>query len=284
MSSSPDPQPDELAGTEAPFVSHLIELRDRLLHSVYGVGAIFILLCLYPGPSQVYDLLALPLVKSLPEGSKMIAVGVVSPFLIPIKVTLLAGFGVALPWVLYQVWAFIAPGLYSHEKRFALPLVAGSSLLFMIGMAFCYFFVFGMVFKFIAEFAPKSITPAPDIEQYLSFVMSMFLAFGITFEVPVAVILLTKAGIVDVAKLRAARPYVIVGAFVIAAIVTPPDVISQLMLAVPMCLLYELGIVLANWMTKTPPSAAEPAYAAPSIKDMDSELDRIETAEGSDKR
>jgi sec-independent protein translocase protein TatC len=154
----------------------------------------------------------------------------------------------------------------------------------MIGMAFCYFFVFGMVFKFIAEFAPKSITPAPDIEQYLSFVMSMFLAFGITFEVPVAVILLTKAGIVDVAKLRAARPYVIVGAFVIAAIVTPPDVISQLMLAVPMCLLYELGIVLANWMTKTAPSAAEPAYAAPSIEDMDSELDRIEAGEGSDKR
>jgi len=181
--------------------------------------------------------------------------------------------------MLYQVWAFIAPGLYAHEKRLAVPLVAGSTLLFMLGMAFCYFFVFGMVFKFIAEFAPKSITPAPDIEQYLSFVMSMFLAFGITFEVPIAVILLAKAGIVDVAKLREMRPYVIVGAFVIAAVVTPPDVISQLMLAIPMCLLYELGILLAAWLTKPKPATVDPAYAAPSIEDMDRELDRIETSD-----
>lgn len=264
------------------FISHLIELRDRLIRALLVVVVIFV--CLMPWAGDIYDILAKPMMDTLPAGTQMIATGVVTPFFVPVKVTMMVAFVLSLPWVLYQVWAFIAPGLYSHEKRFALPLVAGSSLLFMIGMAFCYFFVFGMVFKFIAEFAPKSITPAPDIEQYLSFVMSMFLAFGITFEVPVAVIVLTKVGIVDVAKLRAARPYVIVGAFVIAAIVTPPDVISQLMLAIPMCLLYELGIILANWMTKTSPSAAEPAYAAPSIKDMDGELDRIEAAEGSDKR
>ena len=264
------------------FISHLIELRDRLIRALLVVVVVFV--CLMPWAGDIYDILAKPMMDTLPAGTQMIATGVVTPFFVPVKVTMMVAFVLSLPWVLYQVWAFIAPGLYSHEKRFALPLVAGSSLLFMIGMAFCYFFVFGMVFKFIAEFAPKSITPAPDIEQYLSFVMSMFLAFGITFEVPVAVILLTKAGIVDVAKLRAARPYVIVGAFVIAAIVTPPDVISQLMLAIPMCLLYELGIVLANWMTKTAPSAAEPAYAAPSIADMDGELDRIEAGEGSDKR
>ena len=156
----------------------------------------------------------------------------------------------------------------------------GSTLLFLIGMAFCYFFVFGMVFKFIAEFAPKSIVPAPDIEQYLSFVMSMFMAFGITFEVPVAVILMVKAGVVDVAKLREARPYVIVGAFVIAAIVTPPDVVSQFMLAVPMCLLYELGIVLANMMSRpSPQQEAAADYVPPSLEDMDKELDRIEADE-----
>ena len=181
----------------------------------------------------------------------MIATGVVTPFFVPMKVTLLVAFVIALPFVLYQAWCFLAPGLYAHEKRLGLPLVVGSTVLFLAGMAFCYFFVFGTVFKFIAQFAPKSITPAPDIEQYLAFVMSMFLAFGITFEVPVIVIVLVKLGIVDVAKLKEARPYVIVGAFVIAAVVTPPDVVSQLMLAVPMCLLYELGIFLARFVSKT---------------------------------
>ena len=186
------------------FISHLIELRDRLIRALLVVVVVFV--CLMPWAGDIYDILAKPMMDTLPAGTQMIATGVVTPFFVPVKVTMMVAFVLSLPWVLYQVWAFIAPGLYSHEKRFALPLVAGSSLLFMIGMAFCYFFVFGMVFKFIAEFAPKSITPAPDIEQYLSFVMSMFLAFGITFEVPVAVILLTKAGIVGVAKLRAARP------------------------------------------------------------------------------
>ncbi len=234
---------------EDSFISHLVELRDRLLRAVVAVVAIFV--CLMPWAGDIYDILAHPMMSALPEGTKMIATGVVTPFFVPMKVTLLVAFVIALPFVLYQAWCFIAPGLYAHEKRLGLPLVVGSTVLFLAGMAFCYFFVFGTVFKLIAQFAPKSITPAPDIEQYLAFVMSMFLAFGITFEVPVIVIVLVKLGIVDVAKLKEARPYVIVGAFVIAAVVTPPDVVSQLMLAVPMCLLYELGIFLSRFVTKT---------------------------------
>jgi sec-independent protein translocase protein TatC len=234
---------------EDSFISHLVELRDRLLRAVVAVVVIFV--CLMPWAGDIYDILAHPMMSALPEGTKMIATGVVTPFFVPMKVTLLVAFVIALPFVLYQAWCFIAPGLYAHEKRLGLPLVVGSTVLFLAGMAFCYFFVFGTVFKFIAQFAPKSITPAPDIEQYLAFVMSMFLAFGITFEVPVIVIVLVKLGIVDVAKLKEARPYVIVGAFVIAAVVTPPDVVSQLMLAVPMCLLYELGIFLSRFVTRT---------------------------------
>ncbi len=242
-----------MSAQEDTFISHLIELRDRLLRAVVAVVAVFV--CLMPWAGDIYDILAQPMMQALPEGTRMIATGVVTPFFVPMKVTLLVAFVIALPFVLYQAWCFIAPGLYAHEKRLGLPLVVGSTILFLAGMAFCYFFVFGTVFKFIAQFSPKSITPAPDIEQYLAFVMSMFLAFGITFEVPVFVIVLTKMGIVDVAKLKEARPYVIVGAFVIAAVVTPPDVVSQLMLAIPMCLLYELGIFLARFVTKRQPEA-----------------------------
>jgi sec-independent protein translocase protein TatC len=234
------------------FISHLVELRDRLLRAVVAVVLVFA--CLMPWAGSIYDLLAQPMLHTLPEGTKMIATGVVTPFFVPVKVTLMVAFVLALPVVLYQAWAFVAPGLYAHEKRLALPMVVGSTLLFILGMVFCYFFVFGTVFKFIAEFAPKSITPAPDIEQYLSFVMTMFLAFGITFEVPIVVILLVKFGVVSVAKLKEARPYVVVGAFVVAAVVTPPDVVSQFMLAVPMCLLYELGIVLARFISIRAPS------------------------------
>ncbi len=233
---------------EDTFISHLVELRDRLLRAVVAVVLVFV--CLMPWAGDIYDLLALPMMANLPEGTRMIATGVVTPFFVPVKVTLLVAFVIALPFVLYQAWAFIAPGLYAHEKRLGLPLVIGSTVLFLAGMAFCYFFVFGTVFKFIAQFAPKSITPAPDIEQYLAFVMSMFLAFGITFEVPVIVILLVKIGLVDVAKLKEVRPYVIVGAFIVAAVVTPPDVVSQLMLAIPMCLLYEAGVFLARFVVK----------------------------------
>jgi sec-independent protein translocase protein TatC len=186
---------------------------------------------------------------ALPEGAKMIATGVITPFMVPVKVTALAAFLIALPYVLYQAWAFVAPGLYEHEKKFALPLVMSSTGLFVAGIAFCYYVVFGKVFAFIHDFAPKSITPAPDSEAYFSFVITMFLAFGVTFEIPVVVIVLVRMGLVSVEKLRDARPYVIVGAFVIAAIVTPPDVLSQFMLAVPMCLLYEAGLFLARFIS-----------------------------------
>lgn len=263
--------------TQETFISHLVELRDRLLRAVVAVIVVFV--CLMPWAGDIYDLLALPMMNTLPEGTNMIATGVVTPFFVPVKVTLMVSFVIALPIVLYQAWSFIAPGLYAHERRMAIPLVLGTTLLFLIGMAFCYFFVFGMVFSFIAEFAPKSIVPAPDIEQYLSFVMTLFLAFGLTFEVPVVVVVLARAGIVSIEKLREARPYVIVGAFVIAAIVTPPDVISQLLLAIPMCLLYEFGIMLAKMVRKP---AAPAVYEPPSEDEMDRELDRIEASERSD--
>lgn len=242
---------------EEGFISHLVELRDRLLRAIVAVALVFV--CLMPWSSDIYDLLALPLTATLPKDVHMIATGVVTPFLVPIKVTMLVAFVLALPFVLYQAWAFIAPGLYAHERRMALPLVLGSTLLFFVGMAFCYFLVFGTAFRFIAQFAPKSVVPAPDIEQYLSFVMTMFIAFGMTFEVPIVVILLAKAGVVTVAKLREIRPYVIVGAFVVAAIVTPPDVVSQIMLAVPICLLYEVGVFIAAAISRSTPEKAEEA-------------------------
>jgi sec-independent protein translocase protein TatC len=230
------------------FISHLVELRSRLVRAVGVVLAIFVALFLYPGSGYIYDILALPLMNALPEGSKMIATGVITPFMVPVKVTALVGFMIALPYVLYQAWAFVAPGLYEHEKKLAAPLIVASSVLFFIGVAFCYFFVFGKVFAFIHDFAPKSITPAPDIEAYFSFVITMFLAFGVTFEIPIVVIVLVRMGIVSVQKLKEARPNVVVGAFVVAAVVTPPDVLSQFMLAVPMCILYEAGLFFARFV------------------------------------
>ena len=230
------------------FMSHLVELRQRLVRAVGAVLALFVLLFVWPGSGYIYDLLAAPLMSALPEGAKMIATGVITPFMVPVKVTALAAFLIALPYVLYQAWAFVAPGLYEHEKKLALPLVIGSTVLFLTGVAFCYYFVFVKVFTFIHNFAPKSITPAPDIEAYFSFVITMFLAFGVTFEIPIVVILLVRTGIVSIEKLRDARPYVIVGAFVVAAVVTPPDVLSQFMLALPMCLLYEAGLFLARFI------------------------------------
>jgi len=245
MSSTP-PEQDELAGTEQPFVQHLVELRDRLMKAFAAVALAAMALALFPGPAALYDWLAAPLVAQLPEGATLIATSVISPFLVPLKILLMTSFLLALPVVLYQLWAFVAPGLYSHEKRLVMPLVISSTVLFLVGVAFCYYFVFGQVFKFIQSFAPKSITAAPDIEAYLGFVISMFLAFGMAFEVPVVVVVLARMGVVTVEKLREFRSYFIVLAFVIAAIVTPPDVVSQLALAIPMCLLYELGIWAAS--------------------------------------
>lgn len=236
------------------FLSHLVELRDRLVKALVALLVVFLpLFALWS--ADIYDLLARPLMSALPEGTKMIATGVVTPFLVPLKVTLLVSFCIALPVILYQAWAFVAPGLYLHEKKLVLPLVVASTALFFAGMAFCYFFVFGMVFKFVYSVAPKSVSIAPDIENYFSFALGMFVAFGVTFEVPIAVIVLVRMGIVTVEKLREIRPYVIVGAFVVAAVVTPPDVVSQLLLAIPLWILYEVGIVVASFMGRGAPDA-----------------------------
>jgi sec-independent protein translocase protein TatC len=233
------------------FISHLIELRSRLVRAALSVLAVF--LCLVPFSSTIYDLLALPMLRALPVGTKMIATGVVTPFMVPIKVTLMMAFVIALPMVLYQAWAFIAPGLYTHEKKLAMPLIVSSFLLFLSGMAFSYFFVFGTVFRFINSHSPESVTVAPDIDSYLSFVLTMFIAFGVTFEVPVVIVVLVHFGVVSVAKLREWRPYMIVGAFVIAAFVTPPDALSMLLLAVPLCLLFEAGLVAASFVSPRAP-------------------------------
>jgi len=245
------------------FISHLVELRQRLVRALAAVLLVFVALIIWPGAAVIYDMLAAPLMSALPEGARMIATGVVTPFMVPMKVTALLAFMLALPVVLFQAWAFVAPGLYEHERRFALPIIVGSSVLFFLGVAFCYFFVFGKVFAFINEFAPKSITPAPDIEAYFAFVSTMFLAFGVTFEIPIVVIVLVWMRIVSLEKLREARPYVVVGAFVVAAVVTPPDVLSQFMLAVPMCLLYEAGLLCARFLGTRPPrdAAVEPGRA-----------------------
>ncbi|HKA41565.1 MAG TPA: twin-arginine translocase subunit TatC [Burkholderiales bacterium] len=239
--------------SEDTFISHLVELRDRLLRSIIAIVAAMVVLAIWPGIGGIYDWLAWPMMQSLPEGTRMIATGVVSPILVPLKVTLLAGFLLVLPYVLYQAWAFIAPGLYTHEKRIALPLVIGSTFLFVLGIAYCYFVVFGLIFQAIHNYAPRAITPAPDIEAYLNFVMTMFLAFGITFEIPLVQLVLVRTGAVTAEKLRDVRPYVIVGAFVIAAVVTPPDVLSQLLLAIPMCVLYEIGLVASRLFGKPSP-------------------------------
>lgn len=242
---------DNAPGIQETFISHLIELRTRLVRASAVVLVVFIVLfAVWPGAAAVYDFLAQPMMNALPEGSKMIATGVITPFMVPMKVTMMLALMISLPWVLYQAWAFVAPGLYTHEKRLVAPLIISSSALFMLGVAFCYYFVFGTVFKFINEFAPKSISVAPDIENYLDFVLTMCLAFGLTFEVPIVVIVLVRMGLVTVEKLKSIRPYVIVGAFVIAAVVTPPDVMSQLFLAIPLCLLYEIGLLLAPLFEK----------------------------------
>lgn len=247
--AKPDPD-DELAGTEQPFVEHLVELRDRLIRAVIAIGIGFGLLCIWPGPGGLYDLLAAPMQNALPGGTKLIAVGTFAPFMVPLKITLMGGFLLALPYVLYQVWAFVAPGLYSHEKRFVLPLVISSTLLFFIGVAFCYFLVMPALSKFLVAVSPASIQVAPDIEQYFGTVLTLFLVFGIAFEVPIAVVVLAMLNIISVEKLKEWRGYFAVAAIVVAAVVTPPDVISQLALFIPMVILYELGIWAAVFLKR----------------------------------
>jgi len=238
------PAPDD---TQETFISHLIELRSRLLRSI--VAVVIVLLCLFPFAKNIYAVLAAPLLKALPAGSTMIATDVTGTFFVPLKVTLMVAFLVALPYVLYQMWAFVAPGLYQHEKRLALPVIVSSVFFFALGMAFAYFIVFPVAFGFFAGYAPSGVQMMTDIDKYLSFVLTMFVAFGITFEVPVLVVVLVRLGVVELAKLRAIRGYVIVGAFVVGAIFTPPDVLSQVMLALPLWLLYELGLVVARFVS-----------------------------------
>ncbi len=237
--------------TSKSFISHLLEVRTRLLYSFGALLVIFI--GFLPWAADLYSLLAHPLLAKLPNGGQMIAIGVITPFFVPIKVAFMAAFLVALPYIMYQAWSFIAPGLYAHEKRMTLPLVMASTTLFYCGMAFAYFAVFPIMFDFIVGSAPQGVAVMTDISEYLSFVLSMFMAFGIAFQVPVVVVVLVKMNLVTIAKLRESRPYVIVGAFIAGAIFTPPDVISQFMLAIPMWLLYEAGIVVAVWMTKSVP-------------------------------
>jgi len=258
------------------FISHLIELRTRLLRAIIVVVVVFV--CLFPFAKELYALLAQPLLASLPKGGQMIATDVTTPFFVPMKVAMMAAFLISLPYVLYQVWAFVAPGLYSHEKKLAAPLVAVSTILFLCGMAFAYFLVFPVIFGFISSVAPEGVAVMTDINKYLDFVLTLFLAFGITFEVPVAVIVLVKMDVVSVKKLREIRSYVIVGAFVSGAIFTPPDVVSQIMLAVPLWLLYEAGIVAAAIITRKKPEheEQEAPYRPLDENEMERELDAIE--------
>ena len=248
---------DTTETTTETFMSHLVELRDRLLRSIIAV--VVLTLALVPWAKDIYALLAKPLLAALPQGATMIATDVTGTFLVPLKVTLMAAFLVALPYVLYQAWAFVAPGLYQHEKRLAMPVIVSSFVFFLVGMAFAYFVVFPVAFGFFASYAPEGVQMMTDIDKYLSFVLTMFLAFGATFETPVVVVVLVRLGVVSLAKLRAVRSYVIVGAFVVGAIFTPPDVISQLLLAIPLWLLYEVGLFVARFVTPRGRAASDAA-------------------------
>ncbi len=244
---------------EESFVSHLVELRSRLMKAVGAILLIAIVLMIYPGSARIYKFVAAPLMASLPAGGTMIATDVIGVFFVPLKVTLLVAFLIALPWVLYQMWAFIAPGLYQHEKKLAMPLIVSSTLLFFAGMSFAYLVVFPSLFPILFGYAPEGVTVSTDIEKYWSFALTMFIAFGITFETPVVLAVLTRAGIVTVQQLKEFRGYFIVAAFVIAAVVTPPDVLSQLFLAVPLVILYEVGIWVSMLIKPRKKAEAETA-------------------------
>ena len=234
------------------FISHLIELRNRLLRAI--VGWLLVFVALFPFADKLYSLLAAPLLSKLPQGAQMIATAVTTPFFVPMKVTMLTAFLIALPWMIYQCWAFVSPGLYAHEKRLIRPLLAAAIVLFFVGMAFAYFVVFPVVFSFLVGSAPQGVTVMTDIAEYLDFVIGLFVAFGFAFEVPVAVVLMALMGWVTLAQLKESRSYVIVGAFVLGAIFTPPDIVSQCMLAIPLWLLYEIGLLVVRWLPQAPAS------------------------------
>ena len=248
--ADPNSKDDELAGTEQPFVEHLIELRDRLLYAIYGIAAVALVLAFFPGPDGLLNFVAQPIRAHMPPDAKLIAVDVFSPFFIPLKVLMMVAVLGALPWIMYQMWAFVAPGLYTHEKRFALPLIIFGSLLAYCGIAFVQFFVLDKMFNFIQHFTPASVAATPDVASYVQAILSLYLAFALAFQVPIVVMLLVRFEMVTIEKLKSFRGYFIVLAFVIAAIVTPPDVLSQLALAIPMCLLYEVGILGSRWFVR----------------------------------
>lgn len=293
-STSNGPSPD----TEQPFIAHLLELRDRLLRIVLAVLVVF--LALFPFANEFYTLLAGPLMRHLPEGSTMIAIEVASPFLTPFKLSLVAAIFIAIPVILYQMWAFVAPGLYKHERRMVLPLLVSSTALFYMGMAFAYYVVFPLVFGFLTSTAPEGVAIMTDISKYLDFVLTIFFAFGAAFEVPIATILLVWMGVTTPERLAAKRPYIIVAAFVVGMLLTPPDVLSQTLLAVPMWVLFELGILFSRMFvrkdeeeeesqaaaggTAVAPAGTDstPDYQPPSEEELEAELDRIESEEEED--
>ncbi|MTW19525.1 twin-arginine translocase subunit TatC [Allochromatium palmeri] len=271
--------PSDDPGAEQPFISHLVELRDRLIRMLIAIGVM--VLVLFPFANDLYAYVAAPLLAQLPEGNTMIATQVASPFLTPFKLALIAAMFLSMPYLLYQLWAFVAPGLYQHEKRLAIPLLISSILLFYLGMLFAYYVVFPLVFAFLSGTTPEGVAMMTDISAYLDFVLTLFFAFGIAFEIPIATILLVAIGVVTPEGLAHKRPYVIVAAFVIGMFLTPPDMISQTLLAVPMWLLFELGILLSRLMLKDrraaddtpdgPPAGAapKPLPGAPSAGDVD---------------
>jgi len=283
---------DGEVGQEQPFLAHLIELRDRLLRAVLAVLVLF--LGMFPFANTIYEYVAEPLMAHLPAGSSMIAIDVATPFLTPFKLALVAAIFLAMPYLLYQAWAFIAPALYRHEKRLVMPLMVTSSILFYLGIAFAYYVVFPLVFAFLTSTAPAGVEMMTDINRYLDFVLTIFFAFGLAFEVPIATILLVWTGVTTPDSLRAKRPYIIVGAFVVGMLLTPPDIISQTLLALPMWVLFELGVIFSRLYAKPPEPAAEaeevavadygeaPAQAddAPEVPlsetEMEAELDRLE--------
>jgi len=280
MTTNPEQAPQSSDDSEQPFISHLIELRNRLLRIVLAIA--ILTLALMPFANFLFTRLSGPLISHLPQGSKMIAIEVASPFLIPFKLTLVLAVFMAMPYVLYQVWAFVAPGLYRHERRLILPLLASSTVLFYLGALFAYFVVFPLVFAFFTSTAPEGVSVMTDISRYLDFVLTLFIAFGAAFEVPVVTVLLVWTGVATQQGLRQKRPYIIVAAFVIGGVLTPPDVISQTLLAVPMWMLFELGLLFSKWfmaqrgdMSGAAGDAQE--YRPLSSAEMDAELDRADS-------
>ena len=270
--------------TEQPLLYHLIELRDRLLRVVLVVGVVFV--ALVPFANTLFSLLSGPLMAHMPDDSSMIAIEVASPFLIPFKLTLFLALFIAIPYVLYQVWSFVAPGLYKHERRLVYPLLVSSTVLFYAGAAFAYFVVFPLVFAFFTSTAPEGVAVMTDISRYLDFVLTLFFAFGAAFEVPIFTILLVWTGVATQESLREKRPYIIVGAFVIGMLLTPPDIISQTLLAVPVWILFELGVYFSGWFIKQKEHFSDEAahtsvtgYKPMSDDEMDAELDRMENEE-----